>query len=153
MTNQEQTYIIGYWYYHNDDYDHDTIEVKAKSEEEALEKAKDLLPRSARKDKLKIKLKESKKMKRSEAIAYIKEQVLSSINEKKKKEPEEEVETSSEEIEEPVTDTGSDTKAVQASLTKLQDAAKTLNDDKLNRQISNLITYVTRTHVSKGNEQ
>jgi len=153
-----QTYIIRYEYRVDDNWDFDTIEVKASSEEEAINKAKLLVPRSARKDKLIAKLKENRKMKVSEAKKFIREQIMSSLSEKKKKE--EEVETSEEEIVDEVPPEGDETpaeptvdpniKSLQTALTKLQATAKNLSDDKLDRQISNLITYITRTHISQG---
>jgi hypothetical protein len=37
---EEKEYEVGYWIQRNDDYDDDYIKVRAKSEEEAIEKAK-----------------------------------------------------------------------------------------------------------------
>lgn len=43
LENEENKnkYIVQYWLYRNDDYDDYDIEVEAKSEEEAIEKAKE----------------------------------------------------------------------------------------------------------------
>ena len=38
---EEKEYEVGYWIYRNDDYDDDYVTVMAKSEEEALAKAKE----------------------------------------------------------------------------------------------------------------
>lgn len=39
--SNEKEYMVQYWIYRNDDYDNDEVIVKASSEEEALEKAKE----------------------------------------------------------------------------------------------------------------
>lgn len=156
-----QTYIVRYEYRYDDMWDFDTVEVKASSEEEAIEKAKGVVPRSTRKDKMSAKLKtevkENRKMKRSEAVKMIRETILSSLSEKKKKKEETEdvtdivdTETETSDAPEGGSDLAGGAKEVQDALSSLQAAAKSLGDDKLNGQVSNLITYFTRTHVSKG---
>lgn len=48
-------YIVGYYEYYNDSWEGDTIEVKASTEEEAIEKAKKLVPRATKGFKAKLK--------------------------------------------------------------------------------------------------
>ncbi len=98
-------------------------------------------------------------MKKSELKRQIREEILSTLNEKKKKEETEEtpeVEIKDEETEEvPVDDNiPSDDFGVDPKITKLQsalkaayDAAKEMNDEKLVTQIGNTITYFTRAHI------
>lgn len=99
------------------------------------------------------------KMKTSEAKKLVKEQILSSLSEKKKGKKDEtdteEVDASTEfspESEEPETSTNDvdpNIKAIQTALTKAQTAANELGDQKLITQIGNSLTYFTRSHISK----
>jgi hypothetical protein len=100
------------------------------------------------------------KMKKSEATKFIKEQILSSLSEKKKgKKEDEEVEdiTADDTGEEtpPADDVAStggvdpNIKAIQTALNKAAEAASALGDTKLSTQLGNTITYFTRAHVSK----
>ena len=100
-------------------------------------------------------------MKKSEFKKQIREEILSTLMEKKKKEEEtpeveetpeetEEVETTTDTIEEPSTDSfGVDPKItkLQSALKAAYDAAKEMNDEKLVTQIGNTITYFTRAHI------
>lgn len=99
-------------------------------------------------------------MKKSELKKQIREEILSTLMEKKKKEEETpEVEIKDEETEEvpeiPAEDNiTSDDFGVDPKITKLQsalkaayDAAKEMNDEKLVTQIGNTITYFTRAHI------
>jgi hypothetical protein len=99
------------------------------------------------------------KMKKSEATKFIKEQILSSLSEKKGKKEDKEVEDIT------ADDTGEDLppaddaaptggvdpniKVIQTSLNKAVEAAAALGDTKLSTQLGNTITYFTRAHVSK----
>jgi hypothetical protein len=110
---------------------------------------------------VKPKINENKipKMKKSEAVNYLKEQIKSSLLEKKgKKEKEEDVLDASSSEEEVATDnsiapaTGGvdpNVKAIQTALNKAVEAAQALGDNKLVTQLGNTITYFTRAHVSK----
>lgn len=98
------------------------------------------------------------KMKKSEAAKFIKEQILSSLSEKKKGKKEEEVEditaddTGEETEPTDVASTGGvdpNIKAIQTALNKAAEAAAALGDTKLSTQLGNTITYFTRAHVSK----
>lgn len=158
MNNNKQTYLVTWWEFYNDDWDNDSTEVQASSEEEAIQKAKSQAPRSSKDFKAKLKtIKENRKMKKSEAVKMIKETILASLSEKKKKKDETEdvtdivdTETETSDAPEGGSDLDGGAKEVQDALSSLQAAAKSLGDDKLNGQVSNLITYFTRTHVSKG---
>lgn len=111
---------------------------------------------------VKVKTNENKigKMKKSAAKAFIKEQILSSLTEKKKgKKEDEEIEdiTADDNEEEtlPADDeisTGGvdpNIKTIQTALNKAVEAAASLGDTKLTTQLGNTITYFTRAHVSK----
>lgn len=100
-------------------------------------------------------------MKKSELKQKIKEQVLSDLQEKKKKDkeetPEVEITTDKEEVsteEAPAKDFGVDPKiqTLQNALKAAYDAAKDMGDEKLETQIGNTITYFTRAHVVKKDE-
>lgn len=96
-----------------------------------------------------------KEMKKSEFKQKIKEQILSSLNEKKKKEDTEEVDITNDTEETPTEETpGTADFGVDPKITTLQnalkaayDGAKELGDEKLLTQIGNTITYFTRAHV------
>ncbi len=93
------------------------------------------------------------KMKKSEAYSYIKEQIKSSLLEKKKgKKDEEEVSSETiptdDSIAPPTPEVDPNIKAIQTHLTKAQEAANTLGDQKLITQIGNSLTYFTRAHIS-----
>jgi hypothetical protein len=112
---------------------------------------------------------EKKKMKKSELKKQIKEMILAEIDidlsntdsfydpvyeAKKKKKDEEEVEISAtEEIpageETPITEPTSPSYDVQKELMDALNAAKSIGDEKLVRQIGNALTYFTRTQVAK----
>lgn len=104
---------------------------------------------------------EKKKMKKSELKKQIKEMILAEIESeeqldeaKKKKKDEEEVEISAtEEIpageEAPITEPTSPSYDVQKELMDALNAAKSIGDEKLVRQIGNALTYFTRTQVAK----
>jgi hypothetical protein len=104
---------------------------------------------------------EKKKMKKSELKKQIKEMILAEIESeeqldeaKKKKKDEEEVEISAtEEIpageETPITEPTSPSYDVQKELMDALNAAKSIGDEKLVRQIGNALTYFTRTQVAK----
>lgn len=103
-------------------------------------------------------------MKVSEFKQKLKEDILSTLSEKKKKKdeevPEEEVtDTETTDIELPDNVEGESTgengvdpktSAIQISLKAAYDGAKELGDEKLTTQIGNTITYFTRAHVVKG---
>lgn len=108
-------------------------------------------------------MKDNKKIKISDFKKQVKEGILASLSEKKKKKdeeiPEEEVETEeTEDIDlppiegEPTGDNNTDPKslAIQTALKTAYDGAKELGDEKLTTQIGNTITYFTRAHVVKG---
>lgn len=154
---EDQTYIVAWWEFYNDDWDNDFTEVQASSEEEAIQKAKSQAPRGSKDFKAKLKTIKENKMKKSDAVKMIKETILASLSEKKKKKDETEdvtdivdTETETSDAPEGGSDLAGGAKEVQDALSSLQAAAKSLGDDKLNGQVSNLITYFTRTHVSKG---
>jgi len=98
-------------------------------------------------------------MKKSEAKNFIKEQIKSSLLEKKKstKKDDEVLDVSSEEDfssedtgeTAPTNEVDPNIKAIQTHLTKAQEAANALGDQKLITQIGNSLTYFTRAHVSK----
>jgi hypothetical protein len=112
---------------------------------------------------------EKKKMKKSELKKQIKEMILAEIDidlsntdsfydpvyeAKKKKKDEEEVEISAtEEIpageETPITEPTSPSYDVQKELMDALNAAKSIGDEKLVRQIGNALTYFTSTQVAK----
>jgi len=50
-----QVYVVGYWEYYNDSWEGDYVEVKAVSEEDAIEKAKQMVPRATKGFKAKLK--------------------------------------------------------------------------------------------------
>jgi hypothetical protein len=50
-----KTYVVGYYEYYNDSWEGDYIEVEASSEEQAIEKAKEQLPRATKGFKAKLK--------------------------------------------------------------------------------------------------
>jgi hypothetical protein len=101
-------------------------------------------------------------MKKEELKSKIREQILTNLSEKKKKdnveEPEVEItkdteeETSTETA--PAKDFGVDPKiqTLQNALKAAYDAAKDMGDEKLETQIGNTITYFTRAHIVKKDE-
>lgn len=96
------------------------------------------------------------KMKRSEFVNQIKEQVKASLLEKKKtKKDDEEIDVNTDAGEDlpadvaPTNGVDPNIKAIQTALTKAQEAANALGDQKLITQIGNSLTYFTRAHVSK----
>lgn len=103
---------------------------------------------------------QSMKMKKSEAKNFIKEQIMSSLLEKKKSsKKDEEVEditaddTGESDLPPDDNETTSGTdpniKTIQTALNKAVEAANSLGDTKLTTQLGNTITYFTRAHVSK----
>jgi len=98
-------------------------------------------------------------MKKSQLKEYIKNEILSIINEedKKKKRPDAEDEAAAElDANEPVdielqTDISSP-QDVQKELMDALEASKKLGDKKLTRQIGNALTYFTRTQITKDEE-
>ena len=98
-------------------------------------------------------------MKKSQLKEYIKNEILSIINEedKKKKRPDAEDEAAAElNANEPVdielqTDISSP-QDVQKELMDALEASKKLGDKKLTRQIGNALTYFTRTQITKDEE-
>jgi hypothetical protein len=100
-------------------------------------------------------------MKKSQLKEYIKNEILSIINEedkdKKKKRPDAEDEAAAElDANEPI-DTDSPVSVsspqdVQKELMDALEAAKSLGDKKLVRQIGNALTYFTRTQISQDEE-
>ena len=102
-------------------------------------------------------------MKKSELKSKIREQILTNLSEKKKKDKEEEPTLErpdmGDETETPPTDStpndfGVDPKiqTLQNALKAAYDAAKDMGDDKLETQIGNTITYFTRAHVVKKDD-
>jgi len=99
-------------------------------------------------------------MKKSQLKEYIKNEILSIINEedKKKKRPDAEDEAAAElDDNEPIEDTESQTdisspQDVQKELMDALEASKKLGDKKLTRQIGNALTYFTRTQITKDEE-
>ena len=94
-------------------------------------------------------------MKRSQLKEYIKNEILSILNEAKKEETDtEETETASEE--DITTDTETEeapsAQDVQKELMDALEASKKLGDKKLTRQIGNALTYFTRTQITKDEE-
>jgi len=94
-------------------------------------------------------------MKRSQLKEYIKNEILSILNEAKKEETDtEETETAPEE--DITTDTGTEeapsAQDVQKELMDALEASKKLGDKKLTRQIGNALTYFTRTQITKDEE-
>jgi hypothetical protein len=98
-------------------------------------------------------------MKRSQLKEYIKNEILSIINEedKKKKRPDAEDEAAAEldanepiDIDSPVSI--SSPQDVQKELMDALEAAKSLGDKKLVRQIGNALTYFTRSQISQDEE-
>lgn len=100
-------------------------------------------------------------MKKSQLKEYIKNEILSIINEedkdKKKKRPDAEDEAAAElDANEPI-DTDSPVSVsspqdVQKELMDALEAAKSLGDKKLVRQIGNALTYFTRTQIAQDEE-
>jgi hypothetical protein len=100
-------------------------------------------------------------MKKSYLKEYIKKEILSIINEenkdKKKKRPDAEDEAAAElDANEPIdTDSPisiSSPQDVQKELMDALEAAKSLGDKKLVRQIGNALTYFTRSQISQDEE-
>jgi hypothetical protein len=99
-------------------------------------------------------------MKKSYLKEYIKNEILSIINEedKKKKRPDAEDEAAAElDANEPIDTTPEETglsspQDVQKELMDALEAAKKLGDKKLVRQIGNALTYFTRTQITKDEE-
>jgi hypothetical protein len=94
-------------------------------------------------------------MKKSQLKEYIKNEILSILNEAKKEETDtEETETAPEE--DITTDTGTEeapsAQDVQKELMDALEASKKLGDKKLTRQIGNALTYFTRTQITKDEE-
>lgn len=164
---RKHQYEVGYTYRNGEEYEDGIAYVEASSEEEAIDKAKEIAPRLARVwGKFYPKrLSESKSntMNLEELKQHIREEILSTLQEKKKKkdtdteEPGETLPDMEGELpptnDEEAAPGGSDF-GVDPKLTKLQnalkaayDAAKEMGDEKLSTQIGNTITYFTRTHV------
>lgn len=95
-------------------------------------------------------------MKKSQLKEYIKNEILSIINEKKER-PDAEDEAAAElDINEPIDmapEVGmSSSQDVQKELMDALEAAKKLGDKKLIRQIGNALTYFTRSQITKDEE-
>jgi len=96
-------------------------------------------------------------MKKSQLKEYIKNEILSILNEAEEKETDTE-ETGTEETEvTPAEDTATEettpsAQDVQKELMDALDAAKKLGDKKLVRQIGNALTYFTRSQITKDEE-
>ncbi len=94
-------------------------------------------------------------MKKSEFTKQIREEILSSLAEKKKlkKDEKADIDDFSEEtnIETPEEEVGSNVDPkitkIQKSLKSAYDSAKEMGDEKLTTQLANTITYFTRAHV------
>jgi hypothetical protein len=98
-------------------------------------------------------------MKKSHLKEYIKNEILSIINEedKKKKRPDAEDEAAAELDTDDLMDTTpeiglSSPQDVQKELMDALEASKKLGDKKLVRQIGNALTYFTRTQITKDEE-
>jgi hypothetical protein len=164
---RKHQYEVGYTYRNGEEYEDGIEYVEASSEEEAISKAKELAPRLARLGGkfYPKRLSENKlhNMNLEELKQQIREEVLSTLQEKKKKEDKDSKETSEEmpDMEGEVSTDDNEKPAptssnfgVDPKLTKLQnalkaayDVAKEIGDEKLSTQIGNTITYFTRTHV------
>ena len=96
-------------------------------------------------------------MKKSQLKEYIKNEILSILNEAEEKETDTE-ETGTEETEiTPAEDTATEettpsAQDVQKELMDALEAAKKLGDKKLVRQIGNALTYFTRSQITKDEE-
>jgi hypothetical protein len=164
---RKHQYEVGYTYRNGEEYEDGIEYVEASSEEEAINKAKELAPRLARLGGkfYPKRLSENKlrSMNLAELKQQIREEILSTLQEKKKKEKKASEETSEElpDMEGESSSLGDEENTpssgdfgVDPKLTKLQnalkaayDAAKEMGDEKLSTQIGNTITYFTRTHV------
>lgn len=95
-------------------------------------------------------------MKKSQLKEYIKNEILSIINEKKERPDAEDAAAAELDANEPVDmapETGlSSPQDVQKELMDALDAAKKLGDKKLVRQIGNALTYFTRSQITKDEE-
>ena len=100
-------------------------------------------------------------MKKSQLKEYIKNEILSIINEedkKKKERPDVEDEAAAElDANEPIDTPAPETELsspqdVQKELMDALEAAKKLGDKKLVRQIGNALTYFTRSQITKDEE-
>ena len=96
-------------------------------------------------------------MKKSQLKEYIKNEILSILNEAEEKETDTK-ETGAEETEAaPAEDTATvettpSAQDVQKELMDALEAAKKLGDKKLTRQIGNALTYFTRSQITKDEE-
>ena len=91
-------------------------------------------------------------MKKSQLKEYIKNEILSILNEAEKEEKETEVTSEKDVTDVEVKAEVPSSQDVQKELMDALEAAKKLGDKKLVRQIGNALTYFTRSQITKDEE-